>query len=309
MLLCLFILAPESADNPGLGTLLRTWSFPLLPFVALSLTVLIYLFGWRVAHRTRRRELPLWRAASFVAGIVALWIALASPIDALDDFLLAGHMIQHFILMSIAPPLIVLGAPAVPLLRGLPKGLRALLRPLFRARWFHGASRFLVHPVAPWLMMNIAYLGWHVPAAFELTFRSENIHQMEHACFFFTSVAFWWVVLAPWPARRGWPLWAIIPYLLSADILNTVLSATLVFSGRVLYPSYLHAERISSLTPLQDQIAAGAEMWVLNSVVFLLPAVVLTVKMLSPRSLQARSGSHYQRKFEPVDLAPHEEHQ
>jgi putative membrane protein len=308
MLLCLFIFAPESADNPELGTLLRTWSFPLLPFVALSLTALIYLLGWRAAHRTRRRELPRWRAGAFVAGIAALWIAIASPIDALDDFLLTAHMIQHFILMSIAPPLIVLGAPAVPLLRGLPKGLRAFLRPMFRARWVHRATRVLVHPVAAWLLMNIAYLGWHVPAAFELTFRSENIHQLEHACFFFTSIAFWWVVLAPWPARRVWPVWATIPYLLSADILNTVLSATLVFSGRVLYPSYLHAVRISSLSPLQDQIAAGAEMWVLNSVVFLLPAVVLTVKMLSPRSLQARTGSSYRRNFKHVDLAPHEEH-
>ncbi len=308
MLVCLFIIAPESADNPELGTLLRTWSLPLQPFLVLSLSVLIYLLGWRAAHRTRPRELPPWRAVSFVAGVAALWIAIASPIDALDDFLLAAHMMQHFILMSIAPPLIVLGAPTVPLLRGLPKALRPLLRPLFRTRWVHRAARFLVHPVVAWLLMNIAYLGWHVPAAFELTFSSETIHQLEHACFFFTSIAFWWVVLAPWPARCVWPRWTVIPYLLSADVLNTVLSATLVFSGRVLYPSYLRAERISSLTPLQDQIAAGAEMWVLNSFVFLIPAVVLTVKMLSPRSLQARTGSHYQRNFEHVDLAPGEEH-
>ncbi len=137
-------------------------------------------------------------------------------------------------------------------------------------------------------MMNIAYLGWHVPAAFELTFQSELIHQCEHACFFATSILFWWVVLGPWPARRAWPQWTVIPYLLSADLLNTVLSATLAFSGRVLYPSYSHAERISSLTPLQDQVAAGAEMWVLNSLVFLIPAVALMIKMLTPRGLRSR---------------------
>ena len=72
----------------------------------------------------------LWRE------LLSLWMALASPIDALDDYLLAAHMIQHFILMSIAPPLIVLGAPAVPMLRGMPQVLiRGLLRPLFRAGW------------------------------------------------------------------------------------------------------------------------------------------------------------------------------
>jgi cytochrome c oxidase assembly factor CtaG len=267
------------------------WSFPVLPFVVLTAALLVYLRGWQAASRTRPRQLPAWRAASFVAGMVALWIAIASPIDALDDYLLSAHMIQHFILMSIAPPLIVLGAPTVPFLRGLPGAIRPLTRPLFRARWLHRLVRFFLHPVCAWLLMNIAYLGWHVPGAFELTFRSEAIHQFEHACFFLTSAAFWWVVLAPWPSRRAWPRWAMIPYLLSADILNTILSAALAFSGRVLYPSYLQAERISSLTPLQDQIAAGAEMWVLNSVVFLVPAVALTFRLLAPRSLRVVSAS------------------
>ena len=285
--LILAILDPDSSA----ANILTAWSFPPLPFLGLAITLVLYLRGWRVTRRTRPRQMPGWRAASFVAGVGSLWIAIASPIDALDDYLLAAHMIQHFILMSIAPPLMVLGAPTVPMLRGLPRAVRVLLRPLFRARWVHGLVRFLLHPVTAWLMMNIAYLGWHVPAAFEVTFRSEMIHQIEHACFFLTSAGFWWVVLAPWPARRVWPRWTVIPYLLAADVLNTVLSATLVFSGRVLYPTYLEAERVSSLTPLQDQIAAGAEMWVLNSVVFLVPAVVLTVRMLSPRSLQAASAS------------------
>lgn len=283
-------LAIFGADSPP-ANILTAWSFPLPPFVGLGVTLIFYLSGWRAARRTRPRALPGWRAASFVAGVMVLWIAIASPIDALDDYLLAGHMIQHFILMSIAPPLIVLGAPTVPILRGLPRTVRVLLRPLFRARGVHGVVRFLLHPAMAWLMMNVAYLGWHVPVAFEATFRSETVHQIEHASFLLTSTAFWWVVLAPWPSRRAWPRWTVIPYLLTADVLNTVLSATLVFSGRVLYPSYLEAERISSLTPLQDQIAAGAEMWLLNSVVFLVPAVVLTIRMLSPRSLQAASAS------------------
>jgi cytochrome c oxidase assembly factor CtaG len=263
------------------------WSFPVLPFLGLTAAMLIYLRGWRAASATRPQQLPPWRAASFVVGIASLWVAIASPIDALDDYLLTAHMIQHFILMSIAPPLIVLGAPTVPLLRGLPKAFRPIMRPLFRARWLHRLARFFLHPVCAWLLMNIAYLGWHVPALFELTFRSEAIHQFEHACFFMTSVVFWWVVLAPWPAQPVWPRWAIIPYLLSADILNTILSAVLTFSGRVLYPSYLHAERICRLTALQDQIAAGAEMWVLNSTVFLVPAVALTFRLLTPKALRA----------------------
>jgi cytochrome c oxidase assembly factor CtaG len=134
------------------------WSFPLLPLFTLTATLVLYVAGWRAAYRTRPRQLPPWRAVCFISGIASLWIAIASPIDALDDYLLAAHMIQHFILMSIAPPLIVLGAPAVPLLRGVPKALRPPLRPLFRARWLHNLVRFFLHPVSAWLLMNIAYL-------------------------------------------------------------------------------------------------------------------------------------------------------
>jgi putative membrane protein len=271
---------------PLLRDLLRTWSLPLAPLITLSIALILYMRGWNAARVTRERELPVWRAACFVAGLASLWGALASPIDALDDYLLAAHMIQHFILMSIAPPLIVLGAPTVPMLRGMPRVLiRGLLRPLFRAGWIRAIGRVVTHPVFAWMAMNVAYLGWHVPAAFELTFRSEWIHNCEHACFFATSLAFWWVVLRPWPARARWPRWTTIPYLLSADVVNTVLSATLAFSGRVLYPSYSAAPRICFLTPLKDQVAAGSEMWVLNSVVFLVPAVVIAVQDLSPRFL------------------------
>ncbi len=284
--MCLMWIDDGASRVPVLEDLLRTWSLPLAPLVSLSIVLVLYLRGWMKAHVTRGRELPTWRAASFVAGFVMLWMALASPIDAMDDYLLAAHMIQHFILMSIAPPLIVLGAPVVPLLRGLPRVLiRRWLQPVFRAGWLRAVTHALTHPVFAWVAMNVAYLGWHVPSAFELTFRSEGIHDFEHICFVATSLAFWWVVLSPWPMRARWSRWAMIPYLLSSDILNTVLSATLAFSGRVLYPSYTAAPRVCSLTPLKDQMAAGAEMWVLNSLVFLIPAVAIAAKELSPRFL------------------------
>ncbi len=269
---------------------LKDWSWPLLPLSGLVLLAVVYLRGWRLARRTRPTELPGWRAACFMGGVLSLWIAIASPIDALDDYLLAAHMIQHFILMSVAPPLIVLGAPAVPLLRGLPRAvIRRVLRPFFASRAMHKVVHAVSHPAVIWMAMNVAYLGWHAPAAFELTFRSEAWHNTEHLCFFLTSVAFWWVVLQPWPSRARWPRWAVIPYLLGADLVNTILSALLAFSGRVLYPSYAQAPRVCSLTPLQDQAAAGSEMWVLNSLVMLLPAVVITMQLLSPRHLRERA--------------------
>src|SRR6201992_1156917 len=283
--MCMVIAFTEGEAAPVLSiAALSLWSWPVLPLIGLVLGAVMYLRGWTLARRTRSTELPVWRALCFLGGLLSLWIAIASPIDAFDDYLLAAHMIQHFILMSVAPPLIVLGAPTVPLLRGLPRWIiRTPLRRFFQSHRLHNGLHRLGHPAVIWLAMNLTFLGWHAPRAFELTFRSEAWHNTEHLCFFLTSLAFWFVVLQPWPAKPRWPRWAAIPYLLSADLINTILSALLTFSGRVLYSTYAQAPRVCGLTPLQDQIAAGTEMWVLNSTVFLIPAILLTARFFSPK--------------------------
>lgn len=274
----------------------RSWSVPVVPTAAILITTAIYLRGWRQARKTRPRELPDWRAISFVSGMLSLFLAIASPLDALDDYLLTAHMLQHFILMSITPPLLVLGAPTVPLLRGLPRPIiRKAVRPLFQSALFQQLTSIVSHPMFAWISMNVAFLAWHLPAAYELTLRSEPWHNIEHLCFLFTSILFWNNVLAPWPTHRRWPGWTIIPYLFSADLINTILSAFLAFSGRVLYPTYATAERVCRLTPLQDQVAAGSEMWVLNSCVFIVPAIMLTISSLSPRA------RHYGRSMAASD--------
>ena len=101
----------------------QSWTIPFWPTTAAVLSAAIYLRGWRLARVTRPRELPSWRAACFLAGLFILWFSLASPIDALSEFLLLAHMTQHLLLMSIAPPLLLLGCPTVPMLRGLSRNL------------------------------------------------------------------------------------------------------------------------------------------------------------------------------------------
>lgn len=263
------------------GALWHEWDWAPIPLASALLSSALYLRGWASARQTRPRELPAWRAVCFQLGLLLAWLAVSSPIGAFDDYLLSAHMLQHFVLMSAAPPLIILGAPVVPFLRGVPRFiLRGVMRPWM---WsvLRKAGRILLHPAFVWLMMNVTFLGWHVPVAFELTFSSELLHNLEHAMFLFTSCAFWWVVLAPWPAKRVWPAWTMIPYLLSADVLNTIVCALLMFSGRIFYPSYAGADRITTLTPLQDQVAAGGEMWVLNSAIFLGFAALITFNLLA----------------------------
>lgn len=276
-------------DTTTLADLFTQWDIPWIVTSELVLTTVIYVRGWRRIRRTRPAQFSRWRLVSFLAGIVALFVAVASPLDTFSESLLYMHMAQHFVLMSIAPPLLILGAPVVPMLRGLPRWVIRLLRPLFISRALPAAGRFLTRQRVAWLAMAAAFIGWHIPRAYELALSSENWHNFEHACFFFTNLMFWWPVIRPWPFRSPTSRWSLIPYLLLADGVNTVLSAFLCFSGRLLYPSYAAIPRPFDLSALTDQVAAGSFMWVCGTMIYMIPAIIIVVQLVSPKMTSAEA--------------------
>src|SRR5262245_3492680 len=120
--------------RPTLDAFLRSWPFDPWLVVALLLTAVVYARGWL---RLRRRDALRWRWGQLTAilgGLVALFLALASPVEPFASLLLQVHMLQHLLLMMVAPPLLWLGAPFLPLLRGLPRPVRVFwVAPFLRA--------------------------------------------------------------------------------------------------------------------------------------------------------------------------------
>lgn len=170
------------------------WHPPLTITVGCVLALLVYVPG---LHRLRRSRpsFPLWRAWSFTAGVAVLWLALASPLEELADRVLTAHMIEHLLLMAAVPPLLLAGWPTVPLLRGLPVPLRrTLVAPLLRSRLLRRAGHAMVSPVSAWLALNLTLLLWHIPRAYDYALEHETVHDMEHLCFFASSLLFWWVL-------------------------------------------------------------------------------------------------------------------
>ena len=89
--------------QPVTQAVLRSWSIPPAATLAIVLSALIYLRGWWLLRRAGSPNVPPWRAATFLAGLLALWIALASPMDVFNGFVLTAHMLQHMMLMMAAP--------------------------------------------------------------------------------------------------------------------------------------------------------------------------------------------------------------
>jgi cytochrome c oxidase assembly factor CtaG len=236
--------------------------------------------------------IPGWHAASFLLGVFFVWLALASPIAALDHELLTVHMIQHLLLMTLAPPLIWLGAPMTPLMhdsskRFLPQRFVAgPIRRLFHSTPAQRVGRALTNPVVCWLAATATLVGWHIPAVFMLGLRSEAWHAIEQASFLISGLLFWWPVVRPlvqpWPGASHRSEWSILLYLFLATLPCDILSGFLVFCDRVVYPVYFSSPRLLGLSALEDQQCAGALMWTCVTVVYFIAATILTTRLLSP---------------------------
>jgi cytochrome c oxidase assembly factor CtaG len=279
----------------------QSWTFDPWIIIPLLLVASIYLRGWRELHRRLPRRFAVWRLIAFHTGLLTLFLALASPLHPLAELLLQFHMIQHMLLMMVIPPLLLLGAPLLPLLRGLPRPvLQYGLSHVFASTALQRLGRFLTHPLVCLLAFTVSNVTWHLPGLYELALRSEFWHDVQHVFFLSTGLLFWWPVVQPWPSRLRWPRWTMIPYLLFADIQNTALSAFLIFSERVLYPTYAAVPRLWGISALDDQAAAGAIMWVPGSVIFLIPVGVLAIRLLdSPRT---RSVTRNKVSYEAVKV-------
>ena len=196
---------------------------------------------------------------AFLLAVLSLWIAVASPLSALHHQLLSIHMVQHVLLMAVVPPLALIAAP-----------------PLRWLRWP------LIHPALSWLAPTVALIGWHIPAMFELGLRSRWWHDAQAASFLATGLLCWAPVVGAWTGFTTSGSWFIPLYLFTATLPCDALSAFLVFCGRVVYPAYLATPRPWNISALGDQECAGALMWVSITFLYVVPAVIITMKILSP---------------------------
>jgi cytochrome c oxidase assembly factor CtaG len=251
----------------------------------------LYVRGWWVLSQRMPRRFGPRHLAAFLGGLSAIALAVASPLDDLAGRRLSAHMVQHQILMMLAPPLLWLGAPIAPMLLGLPRRIRRPVAAALASRLVHPIADVVAHPALGWISFTLAFWTWHVQSFYELALRSHAWHHVEHACFFATAMLFWRPVILSWPARVRWPRWTMIPYLLLADVQNTVLAAILTFSDRLVYPAYA-VVALGHVAALDDQSTAGVIMWLPGSLVFLVAAMYLAMEALHGPRATTPSHAH-----------------
>jgi putative membrane protein len=236
---------------------------------------------WR--RRGGRAAVTTARAGAFAAGLVALGVALLSPLDGLAARSFALHMLQHVLLVAVAAPLLVLAEPLVPWLWALPRKRRRELGGWWRrSGGLREAWRWVSAPLLAWGLHLGALWVWHAPALYEGALGSAPLHALEHASFVATGLLFWWPVVR---RSRLQPA-GVLLYLFGAAVASSALGALIAFSGSVWYPSYRGASPLG-LAPLEDQAAAGLLMWVGGGVLYLVAMLAVVVAWLGERPAAA----------------------
>jgi putative membrane protein len=265
---------------------------------------LLYWLGGRGAARPRSDATRRWRTSAFVAGLATVVVALDSPIDDLADQLLWVHMLQHILLLLVAPPLLALARPWNRMWHGLPLGIRrSAARGLAEGRWsapLRAAAGVLTRPVPSWLLFNLVLVAWHLPGAYDATLTSPFTHAIEHALFFGTGLLFWTRVIdsPPWRSRLNDAGRAV--YAGSAMVVSWLLAIVLALATSPLYAPYAaEASRPGGLTALADQQLAAGAMWVIGSIPFTIAIFFVVYRWLEPKRSSGPSGGARQLAGNP----------
>ena len=247
----------DEGQNP-----LTAWNVNPLPTLVLLLVANLYLTGlsrWeRPSHPVR-----LWQKVSFFSGLLFLFIALQSPLEALAEHMFSFHQLQHITLRMFGPLLILLGAPLTPMLRGLPVwALRGVVRPVVGNRAARRAYEILTNPIITTILfLSVLYI-WQIPGAHNAALRNAALHEFMHMTMMASGFLFWWLVVDPKPHRSRLHYGLRVLYLGLIVIPNTLLGAAITFADHVLYSAYGDVEQILNMSLMTDQQIGGAILWV-----------------------------------------------
>jgi putative membrane protein len=286
-----------AAATPGLWD----WSFNPPLVLAIDLAILYWLGDRRTVTPARLEAEHRWRRLCFYASLAVLVVALSSPIEALSQKLFWAHMVQHVLLLVVAPPLMVLARPWVRLWRALPLVTRrslgrslALGERMAPVRW---TFRTLGSPPAGLLLFSVVLLAWHLPVMFDATLRSGTLHALEHTLFFGTALMFWKQVIDSPPLHAPLSPAQRVLYVVGAMVVSWVLAVVLALAPHPLYAYYAHeVGRPGGISAMADQQIAAGVMWVPGSITFVIVIFVYVHRWLMPASIRARpsrlAGEH-----------------
>lgn len=278
----------------NIPAILSSWSIEPAIVAGLAIAAVLYWLGVRYSRRAGlARRLTWWRSAAFAAGLLVVFFALDGPMDAAADTWLTAHMAQHELLVMVAAPLLLFGAPLWPWWRAVPLATRrATLGWAIRHRWprriGHALSVALFGPIQGIVFLIAGFSVWHLPALYDAALRNDTVHALEHITFLIVALLFWAQVIPsrPLQPRLGYVMRVV--YVGIAGLYSSVMGSAFMFSTAPFYPYYAALARPAGApSALVDQHIAGSAMDIPGVLIFLVAMCVLLWLWLSEDERQA----------------------
>ena len=261
-----------STEAPRFPEVLLEWALNPITVAGLALIAGGYLWlAGRVDAAHPGSRVPRKRIGFFMAGTVALAVALLSPVERYEGVLFSVHMTQHMLLEFVAAPLLLLGAPMTLALRAASPGVRRALLSVLRSRLVH----LLSFPLLGWLNFAAVNWFWHFSPLYDQALENQPLHYLQHATFLGASLLFWAPVIAADPIRWRLSHPVRLLYLFLAMPQNSFLGLAIYSAGSVLYPHYATNELAWGPGPMEDQQLGGVLMWVGGDAAFLVAMLIV----------------------------------
>jgi putative membrane protein len=248
-------------------------SFTVHWSTVIGLAALWGLYEWRarVQRRTAAAGEPrgpsVAQRASFVGGLLILFLSLNGPLHDLSDYyLFSAHMVQHLVLTLWVPPLLLAGTPGW------------MLRPALSVPGVASLARRVTGVTGAFVIFNVVVAAWHLPDLYNTAMAYHPVHIAQHLMFLVSATLMWWPLLSPLPElpRLAYPGQMLYCFLMSIPM--SLVAIYVALADHVLYPAYSAAPRLWGITPLADQQIGGLIMWVPGGLFFFVVMSVVFFK-------------------------------
>jgi putative membrane protein len=280
-----------ASSGPVADTPISAWDLGPGVLVPTLLVCAVYVSG--LMRRPVSFDEKPWRNMAFIWGVIAIFLSLASPIDALADHLFFMHQIQHMLVRVVGPMLIALAQPQAMLIAGLPRWIRRrVLSPFAGSSLVRSTGGLLTRPaMVTALFVGMLYV-WQWPPLHDLAILNEGVHYVMHLTMLTTGLMFFWRVFDQRPTPKGARFGVRLMMLWIAVLANIPIGAYITLKTRELYPAYDVAGRLFGMTPLDDEGLGGFIMWAPTSMMMLVALLIVVHAWgVHETAVESRRGS------------------